>query len=67
MLEKLQKKFDAELHGAQVAASNAAHASSMKVKALADSVANDQAGTSRSKEIGTGGRHVDSGQECKQQ
>jgi len=51
MLEKLQKKFDAELHDAQVAESNAAHASSMKVQDLTDSVANGQAGISRSKEI----------------
>ena len=30
MLKKLQKKFDADLHGSQVAKTNAAHASSMK-------------------------------------
>ena len=51
MLEKMQKKFDTELHDAQVGESNVAHASSMKVQDLTDAVANGQAGFSRSKEI----------------
>ena len=50
MLEKLQKKFDAELHDAQLDESNAAHASSMKAQDLTDAVANGQTGVSRSKE-----------------
>ena len=41
MLEKLQKKFSAELHDTQVAGSNTVRASSMKVEDLAVSVAND--------------------------
>ena len=49
MLEKLQKKLDAELHDAQEDESNAAHASSMKVQDLTDAVSNDQTGVSRSK------------------
>ena len=51
MLEKLQKKFNAELHDAQEGESNVAHASSMKVQNLTDAVANVQAGISRSMEI----------------
>ena len=48
-MEKLQKKFDAELHDVQEDEGNAAHASSMKVQDLTDAVANGQTGVSRSK------------------